>query len=175
MSFEGKDNGEDEEQYLKNIEIVFPSNLSNPITPDTTMISNSIIKSTNDLGNGEEEDEETSYEQEGSRVMHRASANPTICEQQLSVNPCGNKVKSMQQSSSSNGNSITTNDQVLQSRAKTVRIGKVRWPPPLNTNETFESELQRRLEIQRRIHEEILVSINKKNYENDVRFPQIQQ
>ncbi len=33
--------------------------------------------------------------------------------------------------------------ELLQSRAKTVRIGRVRWPPPLNPNETFESELQR--------------------------------
>lgn len=31
----------------------------------------------------------------------------------------------------------------LQSRAKTVRIGKVRWPPPLKESETFENELQR--------------------------------
>ena len=31
----------------------------------------------------------------------------------------------------------------LQARAKTVRIGKVRWPPPLRDTETFENELQR--------------------------------
>ncbi len=31
----------------------------------------------------------------------------------------------------------------LQARAKTVRIGKVRWPPPLKETETFENELQR--------------------------------
>ena len=46
----------------------------------------------------------------------------------------------------------------LQARAKTVRIGKVRWPPPLRESETFENELQRRLELQRKIHEEILTS-----------------
>jgi hypothetical protein len=46
----------------------------------------------------------------------------------------------------------------LQARAKTVRIGKVRWPPPLKESETFENELQRRLELQRRIQEEILTS-----------------
>lgn len=45
--------------------------------------------------------------------------------------------------------------QDIQGRAKTVRIGKVRWPPPLKDSETFESELQRRLELQRRIQEEI--------------------
>lgn len=31
----------------------------------------------------------------------------------------------------------------LQGRAKTVRIGKVRWPPPLKEKETFEKELAR--------------------------------
>ena len=31
----------------------------------------------------------------------------------------------------------------LQGRAKTVRIGKVRWPPPLKDKETFENELAR--------------------------------
>ena len=36
---------------------------------------------------------------------------------------------------------VTLND--LQGRAKTVRIGKVRWPPPLRESETFENELQR--------------------------------
>lgn len=45
--------------------------------------------------------------------------------------------------------------QDIQGRAKTVRIGKVRWPPPLKESETFESELQRRLELQKRIQEEI--------------------
>jgi hypothetical protein len=29
----------------------------------------------------------------------------------------------------------------LQGRAKTVRIGKVRWPPPLKERESFEKEL----------------------------------
>lgn len=32
---------------------------------------------------------------------------------------------------------------LFQSRAKTVRIGKVRWPPAPNTNLTFEYELQK--------------------------------
>lgn len=32
---------------------------------------------------------------------------------------------------------------LLKERAKTVRIGKVRWPPPLKENETFQNELQR--------------------------------
>ena len=54
----------------------------------------------------------------------------------------------------------------LQARAKTVRIGKVRWPPPLRESETFENELQRRLELQRKIHEEILTS-------NDVKSPAV--
>lgn len=40
-------------------------------------------------------------------------------------------------------NTNSNSADLLQSRAKTVRIGKVRWPPPLNTNESFESELQR--------------------------------
>lgn len=47
--------------------------------------------------------------------------------------------------------------QDIQGRAKTVRIGKVRWPPPLNESETFENELQRRLALQRKIQEEISV------------------
>ncbi len=36
---------------------------------------------------------------------------------------------------------------LLKERAKTVRIGKVRWPPPLKDNETFENELQRYLTV----------------------------
>ena len=31
----------------------------------------------------------------------------------------------------------------LQSRAKTIRVGKVRWPPAPNVNLTFEYELQK--------------------------------
>ena len=31
----------------------------------------------------------------------------------------------------------------IQARAKTIRIGKVRWPPPLKENETYENEVQR--------------------------------
>ncbi len=31
----------------------------------------------------------------------------------------------------------------FQSRAKTIRIGKVRWPPAPNVNLTFEYELQK--------------------------------
>jgi hypothetical protein len=49
----------------------------------------------------------------------------------------------------------------LQARAKTVRIGRVRWPPPLEENESFEKELAKRLEIQRKIQEEILSAIEK--------------
>jgi hypothetical protein len=48
--------------------------------------------------------------------------------------------------------------QDIQGRAKTVRIGKVRWPPPLRESETFENELQRRLALQRKIQEEICIS-----------------
>ena len=44
----------------------------------------------------------------------------------------------------------------IQARAKTVRIGKVRWPPPIRESELFESEMQRKLELQRKIHREIL-------------------
>ncbi|CAF0887729.1 unnamed protein product [Rotaria sp. Silwood1] len=40
-------------------------------------------------------------------------------------------------------------------RAKTVRIGKVRWPPPLNSDEIDQANQQRRLLIHRRIQEEI--------------------
>ncbi|CAF3789726.1 unnamed protein product [Rotaria sordida] len=40
-------------------------------------------------------------------------------------------------------------------RAKTVRIGKVRWPPPLNSDEIDHANQQRRLLVQRRIQEEI--------------------
>ncbi|CAF1199905.1 unnamed protein product, partial [Didymodactylos carnosus] len=46
--------------------------------------------------------------------------------------------------------------EVQQQRAKTIRIGKVRWPPALNQEETITTDLDRRTEIQRRIHEEIL-------------------
>ncbi len=35
----------------------------------------------------------------------------------------------------------------LQGRAKTVRIGKVRWPPPLKEKETFEKELARYFKV----------------------------
>jgi len=31
----------------------------------------------------------------------------------------------------------------IQARAKTVRIGKVRWPPPIKESELFENEIQR--------------------------------
>ncbi|CAF3546374.1 unnamed protein product [Rotaria sordida] len=40
-------------------------------------------------------------------------------------------------------------------RAKTVRIGKVRWPPPLSSDEIDHANQQRRLLVQRRIQEEI--------------------
>ncbi|CAF3339033.1 unnamed protein product [Rotaria socialis] len=40
-------------------------------------------------------------------------------------------------------------------RAKTIRVGKIRWPPPINTDETDHANQQRRLLIQRRIKEEI--------------------
>ncbi|CAF2388463.1 unnamed protein product [Rotaria sp. Silwood2] len=40
-------------------------------------------------------------------------------------------------------------------RAKTVRIGKVRWPPPLNSDEIDHANQQRRMLVQRRIQEEI--------------------
>lgn len=40
----------------------------------------------------------------------------------------------------------------LQSRAKTIRIGKVRWPPAPNPSITFEYELKKKLDIQREIH-----------------------
>lgn len=49
----------------------------------------------------------------------------------------------------------------LQARAKTVRIGRVRWPPPLEEKESFEKELAKRLEIQRKIQEEILSAVEK--------------
>ncbi len=39
---------------------------------------------------------------------------------------------------------VASND-ALQNRAKTVRIGRVRWPPALETSETFETELQKYL------------------------------
>ncbi|CAF1240131.1 unnamed protein product [Adineta ricciae] len=40
-------------------------------------------------------------------------------------------------------------------RAKTVRIGKIRWPPPLNAEEIDSANQHRRLLVQRRIQEEI--------------------
>ncbi|CAM4880089.1 unnamed protein product [Rotaria socialis] len=40
-------------------------------------------------------------------------------------------------------------------RAKTVRIGKIRWPPPLNAEELDNANQQRRMLVQRRIQEEI--------------------
>ncbi|CAF2153533.1 unnamed protein product [Rotaria magnacalcarata] len=40
-------------------------------------------------------------------------------------------------------------------RAKTIRVGKIRWPPPINTDETDHANQQRRLLVQRRIKEEI--------------------
>ncbi|CAF2391956.1 unnamed protein product [Rotaria sp. Silwood2] len=40
-------------------------------------------------------------------------------------------------------------------RAKTVRIGKIRWPPPLNSEELDNANQQRRILVQRRIQEEI--------------------
>ncbi|CAF4602738.1 unnamed protein product [Rotaria sp. Silwood1] len=40
-------------------------------------------------------------------------------------------------------------------RAKTVRIGKIRWPPPLNAEELDSANQQRRMLVQRRIQEEI--------------------
>lgn len=36
---------------------------------------------------------------------------------------------------------LSIND--IQARAKTVRIGKVRWPPPIKESELFENEIQR--------------------------------
>ncbi len=50
----------------------------------------------------------------------------------------------------------------IQARAKTIRIGKVRWPPPLRESEAFENEIQRKLELQRKIHEEILTVSDEK-------------
>ncbi|CAF4378119.1 unnamed protein product, partial [Adineta steineri] len=52
-------------------------------------------------------------------------------------------------------------------RAKTVRIGKIRWPPPLNPEETDNANQQRRMLVQRRIQEEI--HGNKTIIKNEIR------
>ncbi|CAF3639551.1 unnamed protein product [Adineta steineri] len=52
-------------------------------------------------------------------------------------------------------------------RAKTVRIGKIRWPPPLNPEETDNANQQRRMLVQRRIQEEI--HGNKTTIKNEIR------
>ncbi|UJR10303.1 hypothetical protein I4U23_014509 [Adineta vaga] len=41
------------------------------------------------------------------------------------------------------------------SRAKTIRIGKIRWPPPLTSDETTDTNEQKQLLIQRRVQNEI--------------------
>jgi hypothetical protein len=48
----------------------------------------------------------------------------------------------------------------LQGRAKTVRIGRVRWPPPID--QSLENQKLKKLEFQRQIQEEILTSIEDK-------------
>ncbi|CAF1023237.1 unnamed protein product [Rotaria sordida] len=99
---------------------------------------------------------------------------PNICVERLSMSQLDSKSSrnnQTQKQSISKENSTTNNKSPVKVsshiftrrspesqknlRAKTVRIGKIRWPPPLNPEESDNANHQRRMLVQRRIQEEI--------------------
>jgi hypothetical protein len=85
------------------------------------------------------------------KACYLSPSYPQVCEAnivtttgtyQLLENP-QNQAISPHTQTSSRPTKMSLSD--IQARAKTIRIGKVRWPPPLKESETFENEIQRLL------------------------------
>jgi hypothetical protein len=116
-----------DEDTVKNIEIMLP-NTADISTAESTPISNT-MKTVLTIEN-------ESLRPDGS-VRIETSQHSEIVSQFV------NNELALVQNKAKQAQTNAVCQELLQSRAKTVRIGRVRWPPPLNPNETFETELQR--------------------------------